>query len=91
MPKLEPAHPLLDRVSIAELYELSACIAASSLDGACIASAMDRLLDKCGVKASVSVRLCLLGLLLRRTDVPEQQSRVITRTYQMYQQEGSKQ
>ncbi len=83
--------PLLDRVSIAELYELSACIAASSLDGACIASAMDRLLDKCGVKASVSVRLCLLGLLLRRTDVPEQQSRVITRTYQMYQQEGSKQ
>lgn len=54
--------PLLDRVSIAELYELSACIAASSLDGACIASAMDRLLDKCGVKASVSVRLCLLGL-----------------------------
>lgn len=74
--------PLLDRVSVAELYELSACMAADSLDGVWIAHALNRLLDKCGVKASASVRLCLLGLLLERTGVPEQQARVIVKTYQ---------
>ena len=74
--------PLLDRVPTAELYEISACIAADPLDGTWIARAMNRLLDKCGVKASTAVRLCLLGLLLNRTGVPEQQARVIVRTYQ---------
>lgn len=74
--------PLLDRVSVAELYELSACMTADPLDGTWIARAMNRLLDKCGVKASASVRLCLLGLLLNRTGIPEQQARVIVRTYQ---------
>lgn len=74
--------PLLGRVPIAELYEISACMAADPLDGAWITRAVNRLLDKCGVKASASVRLCLLGLLLNRTGIPEQQARVIVRTYQ---------
>lgn len=74
--------PLLGRVPIAELYEISACMAADPLDGAWITRAVNRLLDKCGVKASTSVRLCLLGLLLNRTGIPEQQARVIVRTYQ---------
>lgn len=74
--------PLLDRVPVAKLYEISACMAADSLDGVWIAHALNRLLDKCGVKASASVRLCLLGLLLERTGVPEQQARVIVKTYQ---------
>ena len=80
--------PLLDRVPTAELYEISACIAADPLDGTWIARAVNRLLDKCGVKASASVGLCLLRLLLNRTGIPEQQARVIVRTYQ---KEGSKQ
>jgi hypothetical protein len=80
--------PLLDRVSVAELYELSACMTADPLDGVWIARAMNRLLSKCGVKASFSVRFCLLGLLLTRTGVPEKQARIIVKTYQ---KEGNRQ
>lgn len=80
--------PLLDRVSVAELYDLSACITADPLDGVWIARAMNRLLRKCGVKASFSVRFCLLGLLLTRTGVPEKQARIIVKTYQ---KEGNRQ
>lgn len=80
--------PLLDRVSVAELYDLSACMTADPLDGVWIARAMNRLLSKCGVKASFSVRFCLLGLLLTRTGVPEKQARIIVKTYQ---KEGNRQ